>query len=374
MLAALAALMAGAALFGGGVAAQPAAPSDPAAAPAARSDPLPVSPAAAAPAALSSPQAAPAAKTPPVQLLSFYPDALNKPIEDKVTVGGPEVLDRALKTNLEYGQNVRPVNAPPGNPLIPQVREILRTLPPVVHDLASRFVVAVYLLEEDWGTGTTEGVQDGSGAWKHTYITLNLTALTRTANAWATWKENSTFRPQPGYRVAMTIQPGDGDTLENAIQFILIHELGHAIGLGLGVHGFWDEEGLPPATRDSAFLAQSWQPDGKGWFASRYAEKFPKLVQARFYRFDQAPLVLSDAEAVYRALSQTNLPSLYAVTNVYDDFAETFAIYVHTRLLKKPYKVEVFGDGFVHYTYTSCIVADTCPEKVRLLEALLKIQ
>lgn len=318
------------------------------------------------------PARAPAGKTDRVQQLSFYPDALTRPIEDKVTVGGAEVLDRALKSNLDYGQNVRPLNAAVDHPLVPKVRDVLRNLPAPIRTLASRYVVAVYLLEDDWGTGTTEGVQDGNGAWKYAYIALNLTALTRTANAWATWKENSAFRPRPGFEVAVTIEPPEGDTAENAIQFILLHELGHAIGLGLGVHGFWDEKGLPPATRDSDFVALSWEPDGKGWLISRYAEKFPQLVQARFYRFDQAPLVLSDAEAVYRALSQTNLPSLYAVTNVYDDFAETFAVYVHTQLLGKPYRVDVSDSQLTRYTYASCIVAQTCPDKVRVLEALLK--
>jgi hypothetical protein len=316
--------------------------------------------------------APPTAKTPPVQRLSFYPNALGKPIEDKVTVGGPEVLDRAHKTNLEYGQDIRPVNAAPDHPLLPKVRALLRNLPPAIHKLASQFVVAIYLLEEDYGTGTTEGVQDNEGRWRNTYITLNLSALTRKANAWASWKENSAFRQEPGYRVAMTIQPPDGDTLENALHFILVHELGHAIGLGLGAHGFWDEEGLPPATRDSPFVAMSWRPDGKGWFASKYAERFPKLVEARFYRFEQAPLKLSEAEPVYRALGQTDLPSLYGVTNIYDDFAETFAIYVHTRLLGRPYKVEVFEGDRVRYTYASCLVANTCPDKVKALETILK--
>ncbi len=315
-----------------------------------------------------------AEQVPAVQRLSFYPNALGKPVEDKVTVGGREVLDRALKTNLEYGQDIRPVNASPDHPLLPKVRALLHSLPPVIHQLASQYVAAVYLLEEDWGTGTTEGVQDAAGRWQYTYITLNLTALTRKANAWATWKENSAFRQQPGYRIAMTIQPSDGDTLENALLFILVHELGHAIGLGLGVHGFWDEEPTPVATRNSAFIAQSWQPDGKDWFVSKYAERFPKLVQARFYRFEQAPLALADAEPVYRALTQTDLPSLYGVTNVYDDFAETFAIYVHTRLLGKPYKVELYENDQLRYTYTSCVVANTCPEKVRVLETALKLK
>jgi hypothetical protein len=142
----------------------------------------------------------------------------------------------------------------------------------------------------------------------------------------------------------------------------------------MGVHGFWDDEGLPPRTRDSTFFGQSWQLDGKGWFTSKYAERFPKLVLARFYRFEQAPLPLSDAESTYRALSQTDLPSLYGITNVFDDFAETFAIYVHTRVLGKPYRAEVFENGTSRYTYSSCVTRNTCPEKVKAVEALLTLK
>ena len=65
---------------------------------------------------------------------------------------------------------------------------------------------------------------------------------------------------------------------------------------------------------------------------------------------------------------------MYGVTNVFDDFAETFAIYVHTRLLGKPYKVELFENDLSRFTYTSCVVANTCPQKVKLLESILGIK
>jgi hypothetical protein len=307
--------------------------------------------------------------------VSYYSGGLGKPIEQKVLPGTKEVLDRALQTNLDYGQDIRPEAASPDHPLVPKVRAMLRGLPPAIHRLASQYVMAVYLVEEDWGTATTEGVQDHAGRWRYSYITLNLTALTRTANAWTEWKENSTFRPDPRFRLKMIIEPPEGDTEENAIRFIFLHELGHALGLGLGVHAFWDDEGLPPLTRDSAFLKLSWQPNRDGTaLVSRWAERFPRLADLKFYRFEKANHSLADAEAVYRALAQTDFPSLYGATNIYDDFAEAFVIYVHARMQSRPYRVEVYEGDVRRLTYTSCIVSGTCPAKVRALETALDIR
>ncbi|HEX7928240.1 MAG TPA: hypothetical protein VF678_11660, partial [bacterium] len=203
--------------------------------------------------------AAACAEVPAVQKLSHYPGAVGKPIEQKVVPGSKEVLDRALQSNLDYGQDVRPEPASPEHPLVPKVRAALRALPPAIQKLASQYVTAIYLVEDDWGTATTEGVQDDTGQWKYSYIVLNLTALTRTANAWAEWKENSAFKPDPKYRLKMTIEPAEGDTEQNAIRFIVLHELGHAIGLGAGVHGFWDDDTLSPLTRNSPYLKNSWE-------------------------------------------------------------------------------------------------------------------
>jgi hypothetical protein len=314
-------------------------------------------------------------EVPPVQRQSYYPGAIGKSIDDKVALGNADVQNRALQSNLEYGQDIRPEAASPENPLVPKVRAALRGLPPAIHKLASQYVMAVYLLEDDWGTATTEGVQDEQGRWKYSYVTLNLTALNRTANAWTEWKENSAFRPDAKYRLSMTIEPAEGDTEENAIRFIILHELGHVLGLGLGVHGFWDEEGLPPATRESPFLKISWQPNPEQTeLASRWTERFPRLKGLKFYRFDKAPTPLADAEPIYRALAQTDLPSLYSVTNIYDDFAEAFVIYVHTRMMNRPYRVEVFEGATKRLTYTSCIVSGACPEKVKALEKVLGVK
>ena len=104
---------------------------------------------------------------------------------------------------------------------------------------------------------------------------------------------------------------------------------------------------------------------------SRWTETQPLLSDLQFYNFEDAPLSLDQAEAAYRELEQTDFPSLYGATNIFDDFAEAFAIYIHTRLLKKPYSVALSKGGRLRFTYRSCVQNGRCPDKVRELERLL---
>ncbi len=318
------------------------------------------------------------AAVPAVQRLPRYEGLLQRPLVERVQPADAAVLDRAHATNLTYGDDVRPRAADPADPLAQVVREVLDALPPPVSRLAGRHLAAVYLVQGDVGTATTEGVQDRAGRWSHAYIVLNLTALGRDANAWAAWKEGSAFRPSPGYALRFTLEPPEHDDRAGAVRFILLHELGHVLGLALGVHGDWDDPSPEPlpATRRSAFVALSWaygpaQGPHKAGMRSRYAERFPLLSQVAFYRFDKAPTALSAAPQIYAELAQTNFPSLYATQELFDDFAEAFAITVHTRLLGRPYRVEVLHDGQPVQVFSSCIATGACADKTAQIEALL---
>jgi hypothetical protein len=328
-------------------------------------------------AALTVTLAACAPSVPEVQRLGRYEALLQAPLPARVVPADEAVLERAHQTNLKYGDDVRPRAADPGHPLAPVVKRVLAELPGPVERLAERHLAAVYLLEGDVGTATSEGVRGPDGRWSHAYIALNLSALQRDANAWATWKERSAFRPGPGYALRMTLEPEATDDRAGAVRFILLHELGHVLGLGLGVHGYWDDpEPIPAATRRSPFVALSWEPrPAQGQepprMASRYAERFPLLSGVDFYRFDKAPTALEQAPQVYAELEQTDFPSLYGTLQPFDDFAEAFAITVHALLLHKPYRVEVLHDGQVVRTYRSCIVTRACAAKIAQVQALL---
>ncbi len=326
----------------------------------------PETPVASAPAATASTPSA----TRSVQRVERYRAQLARPLAERVLPADAAVLARAHRTNLDYGQDIRPRPAPPRHPLYGIVRRVLAGLPPPVVRLAERTLTAVFLVEGDWGTATTEAVRDARGRWHYGYIVLNTSALERTANAWASWKERSAFRAAPGYALDMTLEAPQEDDQAGAVRFILLHELGHVVGAAVGAHGAWEDAGAPPLT---PFAALSWRkvPDGKR-LEPVAPEQRGILAQPAFYAFEDAALALDAAPAVYKALARTNLPSYYGTLNVYDDFAEALAIHVHTALLGKPYRVTVRAPDGTETVYRSCIVTGDCPRKAAWVAAVLR--
>lgn len=58
-----------------------------------------------------------------------------------------------------------------------------------------------------------------------------------------TWKENTPFKDSASYRLDARIEADSDDNRKNAIQYILLHELGHALTVGTDIHPPWN---IPP--------------------------------------------------------------------------------------------------------------------------------
>ena len=49
--------------------------------------------------------------------------------------------------------------------------------------------------------------------------------------------------------------------------------------------------------------------------------------------------------SIYTNLEKTSFPTLYAATSIWDDYADSFANYVHVNILKKPWEVRIYKDN-----------------------------
>jgi hypothetical protein len=194
----------------------------------------------------------------------------------------------------------------------------------------------------------------------------------QTANAWAAWKENSPFKADAKYRLETDIEDQGQDTRKHAIQYILLHELGHILSIGEYIHPRWDQ----PAAADTSldrypFARLSWRIMNAGTgYASLFEKEFPLRKNVVYYfgaKLDGGKMV-----EVYDQLERTNYPTLYAATSPGDDFAESFASYVHTVLLKRPLEIRLYRDGELAKTYKSCWEEKRCAAKRKFLEELLK--
>jgi len=253
------------------------------------------------------------------------------------------------------------------------VNDAIAELPEQVKRLIAKKLAGIYFVKDLGGTGYTDFINSGKSGANAGFIVLDIDVLTEsTANGWATWKERTPFITDPQYRLNAIIEADGQDNRKNAIQYILLHELGHILSLGENIHPRWDQPKDKINLDHYPFAYLSWeignQPDSL--YISRFEPRFP-LRKKTVYYF--GPILYADQmAAVYEQLKETNFPTLYAATGPEDDFAESFVSYVHTVMLKRPLEIRIFQNDKITKTYKSCWEETRCATKREYLEKLLK--
>jgi len=64
---------------------------------------------------------------------------------------------------------------------------------------------------------------------------------------------------------------------------------------------------------------------------------------------------------------------LYSATRPGDDFAEAFASYVHTVLMRKPWEIRIYANGKQAKVYGPCWSEARCAGKKKILERFLGV-
>ena len=268
-----------------------------------------------------------------------------------------------------YGLTERPVPAEPSPEFGEALKHLEASLPEKVRKLMGERIIGIYLVDHLGSTGFTDAVMDENQKETYAYIVLDKgVLLRRTANEWATWKENSVFKPQPetGVTLNVVMESPQEDTVSGAIRLILMHEIGHVLGMASGIHSSWNK---PAVVSDSyPFTLISWKMD-KEKVVSRYDERFPDRRFVRFYAFQSALLTIGQADSIYRVLhSATDYPSLQASVDIWEDFAESFATYVHVVQEGRPYEIRFQKEGEGTTVYRSCWKDDRCERKRQFLK------
>ncbi len=308
----------------------------------------------------------------PVTRLDFWQQNFALPVEQRIDAAPPALIDYINLQNLRDGIPNRPRASALTLEFRADLDAAFAELPPVIKRLLWSKLAGLFILDDFGGTGYTDYIFDAQSRPVAGFSAFDRAVLeTSTANAWATWKENTPFKPEPGWRLAVTIEKPGNDNRKNAIQYILLHELGHVLSIGEHFHPRWDvEQKDAGAAADYPFFALSWAvaPD-----QSRYPTQFDRAFPERkhvVYYFG-AKLDAKQMPRVYDGLARTNFATLYSVQHPADDFAEAFANYVHAVLMKKPFRISIYHDGRLVKNYRSCWQQTRCAEKRRILEQFL---
>ena len=306
-----------------------------------------------------------------VQSVATWQLDRSRPLDSRVGPAPQPLIEFLTIDNVAQGiaQRPRPATLEPA--FAADVASAIAELPPKVWRLFRERLIGVYFVENLGGTGYTDAVVDDAGKPVAGYIVLDAAVLRPlTANAWASWKEGTPFKPREGWRITARIEADAGDNRKNAIQYILLHELGHVLSIGSDVHPPWalEPRDVPPSAYP--FMDLSWTVDRR---ANRYVAladpAFPQRRSVAYYF--GAKLAATDMVPTYTNLEKTNFPSLYAATKPGDDFAEAFASYVHVVLQRRPWQITISRGGEVAKVFNACWDEPRCAGKRKLLEQLL---
>jgi len=307
----------------------------------------------------------------PLHQLDYWQSALSRPLSERVAPGSAALVDFITLDNLRSGLPERPRLAQPPADFMQDLQAVVEGLPPRVRACLQRKLLGIFLVDHIGSTGYTEQVTDAAGKPVAGFIVLDPSTLDRTANAWASWKENTPFQPGADFRLEAEIEPPAQDSRRNALQYILLHEIGHVLTIGTTLAPSWDVpiRAIGPV-QGYRFTRLSWQlsPDGQQ-LVSRQEPQFPERREVVYYR--QPRLPASAMLPVYTHLQASGFVTLYGATNPYDDFAEAFVSYVHVVLLHKPFAIRIYQRGHLTLSYGACWGQPRCAAKQAILRELL---
>ena len=299
-----------------------------------------------------------------VRSTAFWQDYSRGDLEDRLFAPPEPLLDYLHLDNRVNGYDSRPEAAVVDRAFERDVRQALTGLPGPVREAVKEKLIGIFLVRNLGTTGYTEAVVDRQGRPAAGFVVLDVESLRRTANAWATSRENTVFRNDGEGRLQVTLEEAPDDNPQNAIQYILLHEFGHLVSIGERFHPDW--LGKPKTNETYLFYPLSWKKAKDGSDVSGFEDVFPERREVRFYA--EARLKSSQMADVYRRLAMTNFVSLYGATGPFEDFAESFALYVHSAWMKKPYRVEITQNGTPALIYESCWGLPRCAAKRAVLE------
>jgi hypothetical protein len=301
---------------------------------------------------------------PEVRRAAFWGDAWrDQPLDERVHLLPAAAVPslRAMMSGIAPATNAEYV--------VQDLQAAIDSLPESVRRLITDHLIGVYLVEGLGGSKNAHNLGmalEVSGLWRQhvgTVILIDRDETDMRANQAMSGLEYVPSGDYRGVTVQARLARRDADTRSTTLRYVLLHELGHLIDY---------EQGITPArfsygaSREGCgFTCLSWlKPD-----RHRYSRRIDTAM--RSIHNGQLDAYVSALPETFKDLAQSNFPSLYAATQPQEDFAESFAQYVHTVLLGQPWDLTLRVNGTIKAQLGACFLDRRCPGKKAYFDALL---
>ena len=300
---------------------------------------------------------------------AFWLHQASLPVLDRIGAAPEELLQYVAAAN---NSSQPPASAGEFSPdFMADVRAAIAEMPATVLALLDKPLLGVYFGRELGSSAITDVVTTTSAQVLGLVVMVDIAAFfKRSANDWASWKENTPFLDDSPYRLRLQIEASENDNRKNALQFLLLHEFGHVLSAQSEfLPDWWIGMQRFKSTEEYSFLSLCWQIAMSGEIIPLLRHDFQHRKSLHFYSTEQVSSLL--IPEIYQSLEKTAFPSLYAATNAYDDFAESFAIYVHSVVMHKPYRLQICSGSKVLGEIPDYWASGRASAKKRLFAELL---
>jgi hypothetical protein len=273
----------------------------------------------------------------------LWEDLLQRPLGQRRGAAPAELIEFIGRYNQAVGSPAVARAAPPCAGLDADLDAALAGLPEAVLRHLAPCLLGIFVMDGTGSSAVSSVVAGPDGELIGAFVAIDAGAFDgASANAWFERRENSAFEPAPRIRLEARIAEAHEDSRVTALQFVLLHEFGHVLAACRDLAPQWWRA---PAGEAPAYplLDLCWQAAPDGSFFPRAGHDFPLRDQVVYYANPR--LSLDDAEMVYRGLRRTGFPTLYAATSIHEDIADSFASFVHVRLMGRPLAHRLLREG-----------------------------
>lgn len=306
-----------------------------------------------------------------------WQEVIQKPIEQRFVVPTEEMLQYMRLDNLIWEFPYENIKAATDPALISAAQKALSQLPPEMSKYINDHFYGFMLVSGVGWTGFASSILETQGVSLKPGAVIIINAdniLDRNLNEWLAFREQTAFNffannndPKYRYELKMRYQArGKKSTLEDNLRHFLIHETAHLIvNAAPEIHPGFRYRGQPvpysefekysksgeQLNQAFPFLNFSWiltpEDSANNYLLSR---NVPKALQPilnakkiKFYSTDESSKFdVQEAKKLYQGLNKTCFPSLYAMVDYSEDFAESVTHYFMSHRESNKYQVDLY--------------------------------
>jgi glutathione synthase/RimK-type ligase-like ATP-grasp enzyme len=277
----------------------------------------------------------------------------DKPLVQRLEPAPEELVNLVAQHNATTSTAVEPRTAIPAADLLADVHAAVEELPQVIRNHLEPRLLGIFFMRGIGSSAITTLVAYANEDLLGAVVVLDAEVFSQhKANEWATWRENTAFSPTADIHLKVRIAHDNADDRKAALQYVLLHEFGHVMASASeAMPNWWEKDVRTKQVGPNSFLSLGWQHASDGAMLPIAGQDFPLRAAISLYA---TPRLTGDQiPSIYQDLDKTEFPTLYAASDPHEDFAESFATYVHATLLGKPHELHIYREDQPIASYKS---------------------